>query len=212
MNILVNKLPTKVHVGGREFEVNYGFKAFILVELCFSSKERSDYQKQMDALNLFYKGNIPDDIVKATEKLIWFYRCGKQDRATNKTAAAKKAVRAYDFEQDQYLIYAAFKQQYGISITELKNEDMHWWEFRALFDGLTDTTHFGKVMAFRTIDISNMKGSQRKYYQSMKSLYSLRDESESVDSKMALAKRDAEMKAYIERRYKEVGNVVKSSN
>lgn len=206
-NILVNKLPTKVRLNGEDISVNYGFKAFILIELCFFDKERTEAQRAMDALNIFYADEIPADIDAAFKKLIWFYRCG-EDEPTQQQAARqqmKKQPRAYDFKVDQKLIYAAFRQQYNIDLNAIRSDDLHWWAFRALFEGLGEDCTFCRIMNFRTMDLSGLKGKQLKYYQKMKETYSLADKTTVTDN-MALARRNARMRQYIKERYKELNN------
>ena len=39
---------------------------------------------------------------------------------------------------------------------------MHWWEFRMLFDGLSDNTEIKKRMLYRGIDLSTIKDADER--------------------------------------------------
>jgi hypothetical protein len=62
-------------------------------------------------------------------------------------------VIAFDWLLDSEYIYAAFMQQYGISLIE---RDLHWHDFLALFGALKDT-RFNEI---RSIRASAMKGKE----------------------------------------------------
>ena len=88
-----------------------------------------------------------------------------KDRAVNKNY--------FDFEYDANLIYSAFLQQYKIDLCQT---NMHWWTFKALLGGLSDDTHFIKVVQYRSMDLSKIKDKeQKRHYQKMKALYKLPD-------------------------------------
>ena len=65
----------------------------------------------------------------------------------------------YRFDFDMDLIYAAFMQQYHI---DLLTVNLHWYEFKSLFDGLTENTQLIKVIGYRTTEIDKMPKEQRK--------------------------------------------------
>ena len=93
----------------------------------------------------------------------------------------------FSFEHDSDMIYSAFYQQYNIDLSSAK---MHWWQFKALFNGLSDTTQFIKVVGFRGVNLSEIKNNEmRKYYSKMKRIYKLpdnRSESEKEDALNAM--------------------------
>ena len=168
----------------------------MLIEIAMFS-DRSDEQKLLDALNIFYFRNIPKDINAAIERLQWFFRCGKEPL---KPAGKGRARRAYCFEQDAPLIYAAFRAQYGINLQQTKNMDLHWWEFCALFDSLNEDLKISRVMYYRTADLSGMPKKQKEYIKKMRALYAIKNAEATMDSKVKLAKRNADMKAYVRKR------------
>lgn len=203
--MLIDELPRTVSIGGREVAVNYGFRALMLIELCTFDSELSEEQRTLNALNLFYFNEIPEDREAAVERLLWFYRCGENTRAEKKTgkAPATKARRCYDFEQDQKYIYAAFMSQYHIDLQDTPSNELHWWKFKAMFESLDKDCKLSEIMGYRLADLKNFKGKQKEFYRKMKALYALRDEA-AADNKLALAERDRLMKEYVKRRFEGV--------
>ena len=99
-----------------------------------------------------------------------FYSHDIQSKGNSKNHTEK---RSFDFEYDAELIYSAFMQQYKIDLSEAQ---MHWWKFKSLFGGLSEDTHFVKVVQYRTMDLSKIKDKvQKKHYSKMKALYKLPD-------------------------------------
>lgn len=187
-------------VSGIERPVNWGYRAMILVELCMYDRERSDEQKILDAMNIFYNRDIPHDMDAAMDRLLWFYRCGRNGhREGMKGASGKQAKRCYCFGQDAPYIYAAFLGQYGIDLNETKNYDLHWWKFHAMFESLSEDQKISKIMYYRTASVAGLPKEKRKFLNEMKKLYAL-EETGQVDDKMKLAKRNADMMAYVRRR------------
>lgn len=202
-NILLHELPVTVMVNGREYAVNWGFRAFILIEICTFTKDRSDEQKTLDMLNIFYQKNIPTDVGEAVKQLLWFYRCGKEAEIKKKSKTLNQGKRSYCFEQDAPYIYAAFRTQYGIDLQDIRNFDLHWWKFKALFESLNDELKISKIMYYRTVDTKGMDKAHKNHIKAMKELYALDTPEKDVDSQIRLSQRNAEWKAYVQKRARE---------
>lgn len=204
MNILVDPLPDVVIVGGMEYQINTGFRTSVLFELLVRDKKIPDQAKIIGMLQLYYPQE-PADKDEAIKKILWFYNCGKQEEKKeerNKTAKDFRQDKAlYSFEQDAPLIYAAFLAEYGIDLQDI--EDLHWWKFSALFDGLSDDRKIRQVMRIRGMDTSGLSTKEIKRINDLKKYYALKDDV-TVNSKVALAQRNARMKEYVRRRLEEV--------
>lgn len=50
---------------------------------------------------------------------------------------------------------------------------MHWWNFRALFDGLPENCKFCRIVGYRTVDISSLPKQSRSFYEKMRARYAL---------------------------------------
>lgn len=204
-NILIDELPHSVVVNDCIYDVNWGYRANIIMEICIFS-DRSDEQKLLDCLNIFYCRNIPADVDQAVEKMLWFHRCGRSpDEPEDKKQPSgaqrpKRTGRAYCFDKDAALIFAAFFSQYGINLNRTANKDLHWWEFMAMFDSLGEDLLISRVMYYRTADTEGMSKKQKAFIMRMRKLHSLSDASSDMDSKAKLAKRNADMLAYVRER------------
>lgn len=208
MNLLLDTPPESVIIDGRECPVNWGYRAFILIEICMFDASINEEQRLLNALNIFYNRRIPDNMVEAVNHLYWFYMCGerKKKEEKNKSRRLSQVQRCYDFEQDAPFIYAAFLTQYKLDLSKTLNYDLHWWKFRAMFESLDENLKISKIMYYRTAKTTGMSKQQRNVINTMKSLYALESPETSADSKMKLAKRNLEMKEYVRNRMKEVKN------
>jgi len=203
VNLLVDPLPITVSIRGQAWPINSEFYVGILFELLMQDPSLPDTEKVAGALSLYYP-KVPADIEGAIEAMLWFYRCGAQEkRGKGGGEGAGRPQKAYCFSQDAELIYSAFYSQYHIDLSEA--EDLHWWKFRALFAGLSSECELKKIMGYRTADLKGMGKEQRKLYEKMRKLYALKNP-RNVESSMSLAERDQRMKDYVARRFSEVQN------
>ncbi len=70
-----------------------------------------------------------------------------------------------DFERDAGVLYASFRQQYGV---DLLRASLHWYEFRELLAGLTEATPFGARVRLRALDESRVAPEDRPAVRRMK--------------------------------------------
>jgi hypothetical protein len=170
-NIILDVLPETVEIDGAEYRINSDFRISILFELLMQDDEVGKRQKLIQGLKLYYP-EIPQNMTEAVEKMIWFYRCGKETESGGHGSGSGRAKQIYSFEHDDDYIYAAFLEQYGIDLQDV--EELHWWKFRALFRGLSEDTEFVKIMGYRSVKItSKMSKEQREFYKKMQSIHAL---------------------------------------
>lgn len=183
MNILIDLLPDHVTIKGVEYEINSDFRTSILFELLMQDKNISEEEKLISAIELYYK-EVPGDLNEAINKIIWFYTCGK-DAQSYKGTGKGKNIQVYSFEHDAEYIYSAFLDQYRINLQQV--DYLHWWEFKAMFKGLTEEKEIVKIMGYRSVDINKIKDKEQKaYYKKMKELYKIpsnisKDEKQKLD-------------------------------
>lgn len=178
INLLIDKPPETVVLGGKEFLINFDFRYSIMFELLMQDGEVPKEDKIINALDIYFGGSdISEiDISEAVEFITYFYSCGKVEEGCGKKpdSEVKKNRRIYDFEQDDEYIYSAFLSCYEIDLVDVK--ELHWWKFRALFKSLGDDCMFSKIMSYRAIEIDNqMSKEERKFYKRMKQIYALPD-------------------------------------
>lgn len=168
-NILLDILPQHTSTG---LAIRTDFRESIKFELLMQDNKLNEVDKLAIALNLYYYEE-PQDIEQAIKEILWFYRCGKEIKTSQKKEI-KKQKQIYSYEFDADYIYSAFMQQYKIDLNRIKY--MHWWKFKALFEGLTEETQIVKIMGYRAMDLSQIKDKEeKKRYKKLQKLYALPD-------------------------------------
>ncbi|MGN1416565.1 MAG: Gp15 family bacteriophage protein [Oscillospiraceae bacterium] len=170
MRLLDNELPSEyVTADGIAVPFRTDYRTWMQFENLMLDKDLPDNVKPLLAKSLIFLKPIKEDV---NTFLLWFYRGGKPPRDdAEKKKKKSKSMRAYSFEYDEELIYAAFMQCYGIDLCET---DMHWWKFKALFDGLSEDTKLHRVMGYRAMELDRNKTDERtKQYRELKELYKL---------------------------------------
>lgn len=182
MNILVDLLPTEIEIDNKKYEINSDFRTSILFELLMQDRSIGEEDKILMALQLYYP-IIPKNINLAIEKMLWFYRCGKDITKSKGNGKGKSGTQIYSFEHDDDYIYAAFIDQYNIDLQDI--EYLHWWKFKAMFKSLKEDNEIVKIMGYRSMDISKIKNKEQKaHYKKMQKLYEIpisKDEKEKLD-------------------------------
>ncbi len=180
LTILGGRLPDYVEVRGRRFHVKTDFRCWAQLEMLLFDAPGSFLEKLPELLKLCYV-SLPESVSLAVEGMASFYvgpvrQPGREGK--------KPSRPGYSFWQDEELIYAAFYQQYGI---DLSCAELHWWQFKALLQGVGEDTRLFRVMQYRCMDTSQMKNvDEKRFYQRMKSMYRLFDNrSESEKEKEA---------------------------
>ena len=191
MNLLVDALPKTVDVDGIEYPIRTDFRVSVLFEMMMRDDELSDTEKIINALQLYYS-RIPKDPMQAIDKILWFYRCGKdlskkntentinmsedskedREEASDEDNDTSAVQQIYSFDYDDEYIYAAFMEQYGIDLQDVQH--LHWWKFHALFKSLKEDCEFVKIMGYRSIKVTGkMSKEQRQFYTKMKKIHAL---------------------------------------
>lgn len=184
---IYNGFPEKIN----GCNINSDFRIMIQYEKLLRNENIAEKWKIQKILDLFYIQK-PQNIEKAIQGLNWFYQCGKIE----KTAQGKgNAAAAYDFEQDDDLIYSAFYQTYGI---DLSNTTMHWWKFYSLLLALPKDTLFMEIVGYRVADTHDMPPKMKAFYNKQKAIHAIKRSSKKY---MTLEERDVAFKQEMEKRY-----------
>lgn len=176
MNLLIDELPTDYE----GLKINTNFRSFILFELLMQDNNINKSDKILLALNLFFEEQ-PKDLKKAIEGILWFYKCGEEEKKAKRKSKKENIKQIYSFEHDAKYIYSAFKDQYGVDLNEI--DYLHWFKFKALFEGLKDDNKICEIMSYRAIDINNIKNKDEKEkYKKLQRAWALPD-NRSVEQK-----------------------------
>ncbi len=189
MNILIDDLPEMLTICGQNCAIRTDFRTWIRFTL-LAFENNSIAKKSVEIIKLIFI-DMPPNLVMALRGIMSFYNPNSDD---SKKADSKKPVKMYDFDYDADAIYSAFKQQYNI---DLREAELHWYEFKALLDNLTEDTRFIKTVGYRAVDLSEIKSDEmRKFYSKMKSAHALPDKrpQEQIDADFSRAFVNAFMK------------------
>lgn len=172
MNLLTERLPDSICVCDEHFVVNTDFRVWIEVEHLFSENKQLSPEMLLRLFQIVFKEKVlPKSFQETLSSILSFYACGKAAKKSAKTSG--NSARVVSFTEDAGFIYAAFLAQYGIDLT---SASLHWWKFRALFDGLTDNHKIVEIMGYRGLDLSKIKDrEQRARYRRLKEMYKLPD-------------------------------------
>lgn len=168
MNLLLDKLPQYTPSG---FKIRTDFRESIKFELLMQDNRIKDKDKIFLALNLYYY-KMPQQIQTAIDEMLWFYRAGKEIKTSQSKNENTKQIYSYEFDDE--LIYDAYKDQYHIDLNSIPH--LHWWKFKAMFEGLKNDNKIVEIMGYRAIDLSKIKDKDEKArYKKLKKLYALPD-------------------------------------
>lgn len=165
-NILTNPLPETVDINGAEYPINTDFRAGIRYEMIM---QQEDEEAVIQGLILYYGENIPADIEEAVNAINWFRSRGREPKKLPGELAGN-GKQAFSFECDAELVYADFMREYRI---DLNTEDMHWWKFMTLFEGLQTNSRTTDRMGYRSMKTDKLPKEQKKYYQAMQRYYEI---------------------------------------
>ena len=144
----------------------------MFIVILLDNEELSQQEQIGTALSLLFPTEdeeddplpIPD-AQTAVEGLVWFLTDWNHDHNSkgNKT-------RVTDYDIDQWRIYSAFRQHYGIN---LNTEKLHFWEFMGLLTTLPECA-YTRVIDIRAKKITSKMGKdERKAYTELKKVYAL---------------------------------------
>ena len=164
---LTRPLCKSVIIDSKEYAINFDFRTGIRLCALLEDDSIDEQLKPLLALRLYYP-DIPNDIICALEKIIWFYNCGEESSGNGSSG---NIDRYYSYNADSNHIFAAFLQQYNI---DLLSENLHWWQFQALLCSLNEDCLFSKIVGWRSCEVlPDMPDKQRSFLYRMKRLYAL---------------------------------------
>lgn len=180
-NILLDPLPREWH----GYPVDMDFQTGIQISQCLTDADLSKEERAETAVALIFPGQYPTDAKEIQEALEWYLNGWNHDQVTDKKKESK-STELMDFDIDQWRIYAAFRQQYGIN---LNRQRLHFWEFMGLLSNLEECA-FTRVISIRDKKItSKMSKEEKEAYSNAKKMYAIRREE--VESEEEKADREA---------------------
>lgn len=154
----------KVVFNGKVYRLDLAFDTVIQYLKLSTDDELSEEEKAVYAIELFLdEQDLPRDpkfyelVFKAVNKEIISDPYGNNMANSNPFGLAP--VKYFDYEQDAEAIFASFMSEYHINLLEQRGK-MHWREFKALFNGLSENSYMQRIISIRQRDLSEVDDSK----------------------------------------------------
>lgn len=150
-------LPNTVLVGGKAFSIYTDYRVWMKFSIEFEKWTKGGCKGTLDIQYLF-KNELP--VFKSPEdynSLLTFAFPQNVLPHTESSDGDQVLYFAYDCDY----IYSAFLQQYGIDLIDA--EELHWWKFRALLNGIGKDTKLGEIMGYRAYTGEKVKDMDSQY-------------------------------------------------
>jgi hypothetical protein len=171
-------LPDTVTVEGQAYPIYTDFRHWCRVEHQMHNPALAEDVKAQYLLQSFTPSvltgtgapggawhRFPFDLDAAGAALLNFYKLGGCDwEPPGAQTGGKRQARLYDFVYDIGAIYADFCAVYGM---DLRTEGLHWWRFRALFDGLPEGSAMRALMQARGMELKKPTAKQRQQHEAI---------------------------------------------
>lgn len=168
MSFISAELDDRIEKYGKVFKLNLAFDVVLEVQNLFK-EDLTDIEKIQTALNILIinrralKGL---NIQRRNDLLTDIFEEFINIKPKRKSKDNKKV---FDFEEDAEYIYSSFFMDYGLDLIEQQGK-LHWRNFLALFQGLSDQTKIKEVMSIRGRDIPEPTKYNQKEIQNLREL------------------------------------------
>ncbi len=168
----------EVIFNGKSYHLDLAFDTVLQYLQLSSDDDLSKEEKAEYAITLFLdEQDLPNDpefyelIFKAVNEEITADPYGNNMPNSNPFGLAP--IKYFDYVQDAEAIFASFMSEYHINLLEQRGK-MHWREFKALFNGLSENSYMQRIISIRQRDLSDVEdGKMRQQLTDAKSYYAL---------------------------------------
>lgn len=155
---LYDELPITIKYNGHNYRILPYFNRVLYCLEVFKNNLYSDEEKIHICYKVLVKNKFMTiSFLDKTRILNMIFKMLFESNKKN-----QKSKKSFDFTQDSKYIYAGFMQCYGINLFEYKNK-LHWWEFNALFQGLSRDTRIMQIIDIRTRPIPRRDKTNGEY-------------------------------------------------
>lgn len=148
--------PEYAEVKGVKYKINTDYRVALKCDEVARDTNIDDLERGLAIIYLLYGDKGLQDSENWEDLLqiaVKFLKCGKEDNGTNNNEPDMS------FKQDWGRIQASFVSDYKI---DLSKENMHWWTFYDLIEGLTENSVLNRVRFIRNYDISQIKDQKER--------------------------------------------------
>ena len=147
--------PEYVKVDDKKYKINTDFRIALECNKIAEDESTGEYEK---ALAVIYKlfGDIGLEDKHNHARLL---ELGLKYLSRGQEVQTNKEEPNMDYEQDESFINASFMSDYHIN---LETEEMHWWTYCDLLNGLTENCVLNRVRYLRDYDINEIKDTKER--------------------------------------------------
>lgn len=153
--------PKYVEIENKRYKINTDFRVAIRCDEIARDEDIGDFERALGIIYMLFGDegiDTPehyDKLLKMAEK---YLLCGEE------SDGKKDEERDMDFNKDYSYIKTSFRSDYGIKLDE---ENMHWWEFMDLMNGLSNSELgnccvLNRVRNLRNFDLNTIKDSKER--------------------------------------------------
>jgi len=141
--------PTKMEVNGVAYDIDTNYKTALACYQAINDDNLKDLERAIVVVSLLLGENVPlEDTAEALQKCAIYLRCGREENPNEDEIDM-------DYFQDEIAIRTSIRQCYHINLNT--EENIHWWEYNELIEGLTEETLLSKIREIRNWDLSEEK-------------------------------------------------------
>lgn len=156
--------PEYIEIDNKKYKINTSYKIAIKCNQISMNKNIGDFERTFAIIYLLFGDEALDDATKDGNKFqrlvelaLKYLSCGKQLEKNDE-------IPDMDFVEDMDYIEASFMSDYHI---DLEKEDMHWWKFSKLINGLSyselgNCCVLNRIRNLRNFDLSQIKDAKEK--------------------------------------------------
>lgn len=153
--------PQFVKVNDKKYKINTSFRTAIECNTIAEDKNITDLERGLAIIYKLFGDegiNNPDDYEKLLQLAQKYLLCGKEYDIEN------NEKQDMDYVEDMDYIEASFMSDFGIDLT---SEDMDWWKFNKLINGLSNSEMgnccvLNRVRNLRNLNLNDIKDSKQR--------------------------------------------------
>lgn len=153
--------PQFVKINDKKYKINTSFRTAIECNTIAEDKNITDLERGLAIIYKLFGNegiNNPDDYEKLLQLAQKYLLCGKEYDIEN------NEKQDMDYVEDMDYIEASFMSDFGIDLT---SEDMDWWKFNKLINGLSNSEMgnccvLNRVRNLRNLNLNDIKDSKQR--------------------------------------------------
>lgn len=153
--------PQFVKVNDKKYKINTSFRTAIECNTIAEDKNITDLERGLAIIYKLFGDegiNNPDDYEKLLQMAQKYLLCGKEYDIEN------NEKQDMDYVEDMDYIEASFMSDFGIDLT---SEDMDWWKFNKLINGLSNSEMgnccvLNRIRNLRNLNLNDIKDSKQR--------------------------------------------------